>query len=75
MLHIKPPAQQALLEALIGVCGAMRDTSLSSSVARVLTRIPMGSPNNVCCVSYTLSLIREISKQFVKLFKLGRSRL
>lgn len=50
-------------------------TSLSLSVARVLTRIPMGSPHNVCCVSYTLSLIREISKQFVKLFKLGRSRL
>ena len=44
MLHIKPPAQQALLEALIGVCGTMRDTSLSSSVVRVLTRIPMGSP-------------------------------
>lgn len=50
-------------------------TSLSLSVARVLTRIPMGSPHNVCCVSYTLSLIREISKQFVKLFKLGTSRL
>lgn len=54
MLHIKPPAQQALLEALIGVCGAMRDTyfSLLECRARSNTNPDGQPPQRLLCKLY-----------------------